>query len=388
MSAVNVNNRVVSSQKASRTVPRPEGAELLQLPPVAIASRHIAEPRNKIVQPVEGPSVTFVLPLDHPCIMPLAGRWRSRQVGSARDSHIYARRPGRRQPAYPRLEASHFVVLPADDHVHSEWSWDAPGGSMERSCTRALELGLPSVAFTEHADYTTWTLPAGALDDHEHLKAFLTSDVSLAPPALDLDGYLETVQRCRDLFPELRIISGVELGEPHWHSGVAASLLEAGEFDRVLGSQHCLPFEQGFCEVADLYARRPAADVVREYLAEIPRLISGSDAFAVLAHIDYAVRDWPAPAGPFDPKAFRDEFRHALRVLADSDRALEVNTRGQVHPEIIRWWHEEGGKAITFGSDAHEPTALAHGFREAMAVADAAGFRPGRHPHDFWTRWG
>jgi histidinol-phosphatase (PHP family) len=246
-------------------------------------------------------------------------------------------------------------------------------------------MGLPAVAFTEHADYTAWTVVAGELDDHEHLRAFVTPDGSLAPPALDHEGYLGCVQRCRDKFPGLRIISGVELGEPHWHSGVVASLLKAGEFDRVLGSLHCLPFEARFSEPPNMYRRRPAAEVVREYLAEIPRLIDGSDVFAVLAHIDYAVRSWPAHAGPFEPQAFEDEFRHALRVLADSGRALEVNTRGQVYPEIIGWWREEGGKAITFGSDAHDPTALAFGFSEAVDMVETHGFRPGRHPHDFWT---
>ena len=49
-------------------------------------------------------------------------------------------------------------MLPPDGHVHSEWSWDAAGGSMERSCARAVELGLPSIAFTEHADFTRWLI--------------------------------------------------------------------------------------------------------------------------------------------------------------------------------------------------------------------------------------
>jgi histidinol-phosphatase (PHP family) len=257
---------------------------------------------------------------------------------------------------------------------------------MERTCARAVQMGLPAVAFTEHADYTPWTVVEGELDGHEHLKAFVNAAGSVAPPPLDLDGYLESVRRCRELFPELRIISGVELGEPHWHAAAAADLLRAGAFDRVLGSLHCLPYEQQFAEPPNLYRRRPAADVVREYLAEIPRLITGSVGFAVLAHIDYAVRTWPANAGPFEPQRFEDDFRHALRVLADADRALEVNTRGRVYPEIIRWWRDEGGKAITFGSDAHDPAALARGFSDAAAVVEACGFRPGRHPHDFWIR--
>jgi histidinol-phosphatase (PHP family) len=141
-----------------------------------------------------------------------------------------------------------------------------------------------------------------------------------------------------------------------------------------------------FTEVATLFGRLPAADVVRDYLVEIPRLIAGSGAFAVLAHIDYAVRSWPAEAGPFDPGAVEDEFRLALRSLADSGRALEVNTNVPLHPEVVRWWRDEGGTAITFGSDAHSSGLLARGFAEAAAMVEAHGFRPGRHPYDFWTR--
>jgi histidinol-phosphatase (PHP family) len=41
----------------------------------------------------------------------------------------------------------------SDHHVHTEWSWDAPNGSMEDSCRRAVEFGIPALAFTDHADW-------------------------------------------------------------------------------------------------------------------------------------------------------------------------------------------------------------------------------------------
>jgi histidinol-phosphatase (PHP family) len=135
----------------------------------------------------------------------------------------------------------------------SEWSWDAPGDSMERTCARAVEMGLPAVAFTEHAGYTTWKVVASDFAGHEQLTAFVTPDGTLTPPRLDLDGYLECVQRCRDQFPNLRVISGVELGEAHRHSDVAAKLLDAGQFDRVLASLHTLPVGQQFFEPPGLY---------------------------------------------------------------------------------------------------------------------------------------
>jgi len=277
-------------------------------------------------------------------------------------------------------------MLPPDSHVHSEWSWDAPAGSMERTCARAVAIGLPAVAFTEHADYTTWTVLASGPDADEHLTALATPEGLLTPPELVLDGYLECIQRCRDRFPDLRILSGVELGEPHWHAAAATALLRAGQFDRVLGSLHCLPCGQQFSEMPNLYQQRPAAEVVRDYLAEIPRLIEGSAAFPVLAHIDYPLRYWPAGGGPFNPRAFQEDFRHALRVLAHSGRILEINTRGPLHPQIARWWRDEGGQAITFGSDAHDPDVLARRFRDAAAMAEACGFRPGPGPCDPWPR--
>ena len=60
-------------------------------------------------------------------------------------------------------DAQHGRMLPADGHIHSQWSWDALSGSMERSCARAAALGLRSIAFTEHVDFTMWTIPPEAV---------------------------------------------------------------------------------------------------------------------------------------------------------------------------------------------------------------------------------
>jgi histidinol-phosphatase (PHP family) len=256
---------------------------------------------------------------------------------------------------------------------------------MEGSCARAVELGLPAIAFTEHLDHTVWTVSRNVLEESDHLAALATPEGLLTPPQFDTSGYLASIDRCRERFPGLRILSGLEMGEPHRHAAATAKVLASGRFDRVLGSLHTLPDGDSFAEPAGLFGHRAAAEVVRQYLAEVARLVAASDAFSVLAHIDYPVRSWPARAGRFDPYAFEDDFRHALRALAASGRALEVNTRVPLHPEVVRWWREEGGSAITFGSDAHEPTGLAFGFGPAAAMVETHGFRPGRHPYDFWT---
>ena len=47
-----------------------------------------------------------------------------------------------------------------------------------------------------------------------------------------------------------------------------------------------------FCEVAQLLREREPDEVVREYLLEAERLISGSQSFSLLAHVDYPARYW------------------------------------------------------------------------------------------------
>jgi histidinol-phosphatase (PHP family) len=278
------------------------------------------------------------------------------------------------------------VTLPADSHVHTEWSWDTTKASMERSCARAVDIGLPTIAFTEHLDHTVWTVEPDTLAEHDPLRQLGSPDGTFTPPTFDAAGYLESIERCRDRYPDLRILSGLELGEPHWHAGPVAEVLATGHFDRVLGSLHCLPDEARYAEPPGLYAHRAPEEVMRTYLAEVTRLVTESDAFSVLAHIDYPLRSWPDHVGPFDPADFEEEFRHTLRSIAQSGRALEINTRIPLHAQILAWWHDVGGEAITFGSDAHEPSAVARGFADAAQMAQAHGFRPGRDPLDFWGR--
>jgi histidinol-phosphatase (PHP family) len=258
---------------------------------------------------------------------------------------------------------------------------------MEQSCVRAVELGLPAIAFTEHLDHTVWRIALEGPYVMDNLTALADSDGLLTPPNFDAVGYLRAIERCRELFPELRILSGLEIGEPHRHADQVAQVLAAGSFDLLLGSLHTLPDRGTFAEPWGIYPHRDPHEVVRSYLVEITTMISTSDMFAVLAHIDYPVRSWPTEqAGQFDPTAFEDEFRHVLRATAQSGRALEVNTRLPLHPTILTWWHEAGGDAITFGSDAHLPQLVGHGFAEAAHMAEAHGFRPAKSLFDMWKR--
>ena len=242
---------------------------------------------------------------------------------------------------------------------------------MERSCERALELGLPAIAFTEHADWAV-------VHEGQH--------------AVDLDGYFEAVERCRAKFPGLRILTGVELGEPHWYPAETAAVLAAAPLDQVLGSIHCIHLDGGLID-ASQFRGRPGIDfpgAVRSYFAEVLAMVESDQPFETLAHLDYPKRYWLDGAAAYKEKDYEAEIRAILSAAARSGRVLEVNTtRGSVlcpGITVVRWWRELGGQAVQYGSDAHQPDKVAEGFLVATQMVEAAGFKPARDPVSLWRR--
>ena len=314
-----------------------------------------------------------------------------------------------------------------DRHLHTEWSWDAAHGDMTAACARAVELGLPAVAFTEHADFTVWvrdpgpargTTPATAGSSKDrggngppavqnrwtwsegHIPGHLWPVRVPAAPTrsgyLDIVGYWEAIDRCRSAFPDLRVESGIELGEPNLFPEQVARLLVHRPLDRILGSMHTIEVEGELVDISvpEVLSPGHAKPRFRRYLAATVELVESSAPFAILAHLDYPKRYWPHAALRFDERDFEDEYRGVLTALARSGRALEVNgSRAMGPPRApcpgllpLRWWHEVGGEAVSFGSDAHRPEDLEAGLAEAAAMAEAAGFRPGGDPLQLWLR--
>jgi histidinol-phosphatase (PHP family) len=261
--------------------------------------------------------------------------------------------------------------------VHTEWSWDTHHGSMRESCRRAVELGLPAIAFTEHVDFKRW----GAGDGRPGVEVPSTHRGGSEP--LDVEGYMASIERCREEFPDLRVVAGIEAGEPHLFPGSLGEVLRAGSFERVLGSLHAI-VDDGLLLAADSPRRMDHEQLMRRYLDELLVLVETSEVFEVLAHADFPRRSWPSHV-PFEEKAFEEEYRAVFRALAAGDRVLELNTRSPMwSATLIGWWIDEGGRALSFGSDAHVPQRVGARFPSAVDVAEEAGFRAGRDAYDFW----
>src|SRR5262249_709825 len=151
----------------------------------------------------------------------------------------------------------------------------------EASCRRAIELGLPAIAFTDHADF-----------------------VKVHPDqyCVDITGYLAAVEDCRIKFPDLRILSGVELGEPHWFPQETEAILTAGPLERIHGSVHCIRLDGALLDASDFRKQEPGFDVrraTREYFNEVLAMVELGQPFETLTHLDYPKRYWPEGVAPY-----------------------------------------------------------------------------------------
>ena len=125
---------------------------------------------------------------------------------------------------------------------------------------------------------------------------------------------------------------------------------------------------------------------MRLYWGETLRLLESAGPFQVLAHLEYPKRYWPGGWLPYRAADFREEIQAVLERAAELELILEINSSAGLEPgrglcpgpEVVRWWHAAGGRAVSVGSDAHRPDAVGRGLDRALEAAALAGFEPGQ----------
>ena len=188
--------------------------------------------------------------------------------------------------------------------------------------------------------------------------------------------------RCRDRFPDLRIWSGVETGEPHLFAASVADHLRDAPVDRVLGSLH------------SLVRRRPAGRRRPPAVVATPTGRCAATSAELVRH-DREQRRLPGAGALRLPPAVlagrhAQVRREGLRggVPRGVPRArLRPAARWRSTP-AARWPRStrcagSTRRAARRSASAATPTsraASAQQFDLAVDVVEAAGFRPGTRP--------
>lgn len=267
-----------------------------------------------------------------------------------------------------------------DYHIHPDFSPDAQG-SIEQFCERAVVIGMQEVCFTTH--YEPDPVRAG-------IERVI---VQGNPVAVDSDWperYLAEIERCRRRFPELTVVSGVEVGYELGLEGKIANFLSRYRFDFVLGAIHCLDHVAitSRKELDDFQTRlKPmgAGYLARRYF-EYVRAAADSRLFDCLAHLDIWRKYISSGIGAEFESAIQPWVTPMLEAIVRSGVGLEINTsalrRGDSEPypaAAIVWQAVKlGVRVFTIGSDAHRPEELGDSIDCAYQLLTSFGMKPAR----------
>ena len=241
-----------------------------------------------------------------------------------------------------------------DLHIHSAYSGDGHM-PLDTICEHAIKAGLSTIAITDHVD---WDWP-----NHD-----ISFDIS------DIEIYLSKIAKTANRYEgRLRVLKGIEIGLQSHLLDKTRAFIEDHDFDMVIASVHLAggmdPYDKEYFE------GKSKEESFGLYYRTVLDLISGYDAFDTLGHLDYVRRHSPYPVTPKDDEmGLIDEI---LRVLAQKNKALEINTSGLrtdlnetlPSPGICRRFLSMGGQYLTFGSDAHTAENIGYGLsyvRERM----------------------
>ncbi len=244
-----------------------------------------------------------------------------------------------------------------DYHLHTEDSYDSriKADSLIR---KAIELNYDEIAITEHLDLLPQELSLFGLPS--------------------LKKYTQRIATLKRNYPEIRILTGIEIGDYHQVRDFAANLISELEFELVLGSVHFLSDHTNIA----LPLPHPLTDrQVEDYYRQNLMLVTNCD-LDVLAHLGVYKRHYPAIP---DERKVYPMIRDIFRVMVERRIALELNLSALRNgypsflPEehLIALYLEQGGTLFSIGSDAHY---LEHFdvFRETVPEAYCTSFRHSR----------
>lgn len=256
-----------------------------------------------------------------------------------------------------------------ETHCHSIYSGDVDktkGSSIDGIYAKAYELGLGSLAVTDHLE--------------------INQMMGRIFPPLDHEGIKRDITAAREKYAgKVEVVYGVELAQPCHNPEKTANILSKYKYDFIIGSVHCV---RGFPDYSDMEYEHMSDAVLAHawdlYLDEMKELIEFGN-FDTLAHITYPYRYYHRNGREGVIKVFengREMFEPILKRIIEKGICLEVNTSGlRQHDgttfpqtDLVKFYRELGGELVTVGSDAHYACDIAADIADTYALLASLGF--------------
>ncbi|MBE0431836.1 histidinol-phosphatase [candidate division WOR-3 bacterium] len=260
-----------------------------------------------------------------------------------------------------------------DYHIHTAHSIDA-SGTVSGYCSRAIEIGLREVCFTNHCEL-----------DPQRDDSFIVFDGRREPFSRnELLRLQEEILAARDRFKRhgLDVKFGIEVGYFTGIEPVLEEILRGAEIDFVIGAIHCLDH---ICidssrECGQYFATHCAEEYLADYFNAVAGLVR-SRMFDSVAHLDVFKKYGIDHYGKDIHRIPRDMVEGILQMMRKNGTALELNTAGmrfmnEFYPaeSLMKMARDCGLELITIGSDSHRPEDLGKDLTKAIDYLGSFGF--------------
>jgi histidinol-phosphatase (PHP family) len=256
-------------------------------------------------------------------------------------------------------------MLFADYHMHSHNSGDSKA-PMKDMIESAIEKGLKEICFTEHMDLDFPLLP----------------DLPPDPFNLDIRSYKEELYKYKEIYKDkINVKFGIEVGMQPQIAKQNAEVIRNEDFDFVIASIHLVDRNDPY--YGDIWEANPVEKVLERFFELTLENLKLYDDYDVLGHLDYISRYVPEGDKTYSYERYKDIIDEILLHIIKKDKGIEFNSKVLGYsndlepnpcPAALRRYKELGGKLLTFGSDAHNPRAIACGYDRARQIVLDAGF--------------
>ncbi len=252
-----------------------------------------------------------------------------------------------------------------DTHVHSDNSFDGES-SVREICEAAVNKRLSAVIITDHME-----APEIALGDKSQFGNMLKQ----IKKSMD-----DVEELSREYKGKLKLLKGMELGEPMHEPKLTEKALKLGDFDFILASIHNNRNTEDFYYLD--FNEENFEGLLATYFDELLETAVNAE-FDSLAHLTYPLRYiYERTDIKPDMDKYSEIIDEIFSALIKRKKALEINTSGLFKPigttlpdiKLIKRFKELGGKYVTVGSDAHNSKKLAQGVEKGIETAKICGF--------------
>lgn len=253
-----------------------------------------------------------------------------------------------------------------DMHSHSSFSHDCkvPFADM---LSRAQSLGLSFYGLSDHFDYD-YDLVLTAIGEHPRTKE-------------QTEEYFHYARHLQEDYEGvMNVAVGAEFGfgDSEKVAKTYQELYDKFRPDFVINSVHS---GEGVDFFRYDYTGTKKGEMYRKYLGLIRKSLDAPYPYDIVGHIGYIARYVPYEDKNFSLEEFGAELDDIFLTIIKKDKILEVNSKSKGLPQLslpdeklLRRYYELGGRAISFGSDAHLLEQIAYNRDEVVKMLKNIGF--------------